>query len=133
MKNTRRIAVYVLEILIGIGLLIASQINLMDPFWSGMGAALIVVGAVRLIQMLRYSTSEDYRESVDVAVNDERNKYLRMKAWSWTGYIFVVIAAIATILLKVLGYDSYSRFAGFVICLLVLLYWLCWVVLSKKY
>lgn len=131
-KNTRLIAC-ILEIAVGLILLICNFSGLLDEFWSGMGTALIVVGALLLIRQIKYKTNEAYRESVDVEINDERNKYIRMKAWSWSGYLFVLIAAVAAIVLKIVGRDELMHIASGSVCLIVVLYWLSYVVLRRKY
>lgn len=131
-RNVRWIA-SILEILIGIALTICAGAGLADEFWGGMGTALIIVGALQLIRQLRYKTDGDYREKVDVQVSDERNKYLSMKAWSWAGYLFVIIAAVAAIALKIAGFDELVPLASGSVCLIVVLYWLSYVVLRRKY
>lgn len=133
MRNCKRLIVSVLEILIGVGLLIGNFAGLVDEYWSGMGTALIVVGGIFLIRNIRYRTNETYRDAVDVAVNDERNKYIAMKAWSWAGYLFVMISAFASIMLKILGYDELVLMASGSVCLIIVLYWLSHLWLRKKY
>lgn len=133
MRSTKRLVASIVEILIGAVLLICNFTGLLDEFWSGMGAALIVVGALFLIRQIRYNTNETYRDTVNVEVNDERNKYISMKAWSWSGYLFVLIAAIAAIALKILDKDELVYFASGSVCLIVVLYWLSYLVLRKKY
>ena len=56
-----------------------------------------------------------------------------MKAWSWSGYLFVMIAAAASIGLKVAGQDQLSIAAGGSVCLLITLYWVSYLFLSRKY
>ena len=133
MKNNKRLIACIVEIVIGLALLISNLAGLVDEFWSGMGTALIVVGALFLIRQIRYKTNETYRESVDVEINDERNKYIRMKAWSWAGYLFVLISAVGAIVLKLLGHQELVYMASGSVCLIVVLYWLSYVVLHKKY
>ena len=133
MKNSKRMIACIVEILVGLALLVSNLAGLTDTFWSGMGSALIVVGVVFLIRQIRYKTSETFRESVDVEVNDERNKYLSMKAWSWAGYLFVLIAAVGAIVLKLLGRDELVYMASGSVCLIVVLYWLSYLVVRRKY
>ena len=102
MKKVRMLA-SALEIVIGATLVGCSFFNLVDEFWSGMGAALVVVGAIFLLRSVKYHTNEQYRNDVDIQTGDERNKYLSMKAWSWAGYLFVIIAAVGTIVFKFLA------------------------------
>lgn len=107
--------------------------GVVDSYWSGMGTALITMGVIFLFRTFRYKTDAEYKEKVDVEVSDERNKSLRMMAWSWSGYFFVIIAAVASIVLKILGMDMYSLAAGLSVCLLITLYWVFYLVLRRKY
>lgn len=70
---------------------------------------------------------------MDVELQDERNNYLRIKAWSWSGYLFVLIAAFGSIIFKILDMDTYSIMAGSAVCLLAVLYWVSFFVLRRKY
>lgn len=133
MKKQTRLIACIVEIVIGLALLGGYFVGRVDEFWSGMGTALIVVGGLLLIRQIRYKTNESYRESVDVEVNDERNKYLSMKAWSWAGYLFVLIAAVGAIVLKIVGRDEMVHAAAGSVCLIMVLYWLAWLVVRKKY
>ena len=86
-----------------------------------------------LFRQFRYKTNDEYKEKVDVELRDERNKYLRMMAWSWTGYFFVIIAAFASIIFKVAGMDIYSLASGLAVCLLITIYWISFFVLKRKH
>ena len=54
-----------------------------------------------LWKQFRYRTDKDYREAIDTQNNDERNRYISLKAWSWAGYLHLMIAAVAAIILMV--------------------------------
>ena len=133
MRKATRMIASIVEILIGAALLGCNIADVVDEFWGGMGTALLVMGVIFLLRQIRYRRNEAYREAVDVEVNDERNKYISMKAWSWTGYLFVLIAAVGAIVLKLLGREDYMFFASGSVCLMVLLYWVTYMVLKKKY
>ena len=133
MKLDRRIIAYVLYIILGAVLFGFSLVGVLDSFWSGMGGALMVVGIIRITNIVRYRKDEAYREKKEIEANDERNRFIRNTAWAWAGYMFVVIAGIATIVLKVLGQDLLSQTVGITMCILVILYWLCYLALRKKY
>lgn len=98
-----------------------------------MGVALIVVGVMRLIRAYRFSKDASYREKVEIEIGDERNRYLRGKAWAWAGYLFILITAVAVIVLKVVGQELLSIAAGGAICLMLVLYWGAYLLLRKKY
>ena len=133
MKATKRLIANILEIVAGIILTVLGYSGVVDSYWSGMGTALITVGVIFLFRTFRYKRDSEYKEKVDVEVNDERIKYLRMMAWSWTGYFFVLIAAFGSIIFKVLGYDQYSMMAGGAVCLLITLYWISFLILRRKH
>lgn len=131
--NNKRLISNIAEIAIGIVLAACGQAGVIDEYWSGMGTALVIVGGIMLFRQIRYRTNVEYKSEVDVQVNDERNKYLHMKAWSWAGYFFVLIAAVASIILKIIGLDQLSQFSGLCVCLLMILYWISYLVLSKRH
>lgn len=133
MKNDRRIIVSGIYIILGMVLFALGLMEIVDAFWSGMGAALIVVGVIRLAQFFRFRKDEAYREKMETETSDERNRFIRNKAWAWSGYLFVIIAAVSTIVFRVMGQELISRVAGFAICVLLILYWGSYLVLQKKY
>jgi hypothetical protein len=133
MKNDRRILASILYVFLGTVLLILGVAEVTDAFWSGMGSALIAVGVIRIVQFFRFRKDDSYREKVAIEMTDERNCFLRNKAWAWSGYLFILIAAVSTLVCKLLGQDLLSMAAGFAVCLLALLYWICYLVLRKKY
>ena len=131
--TNKRIILYVLWLVLGAVLIGLACAEIVDEFWSGMGAGLLVVGAVRLLQMYRFRKNEEYREKVEVEISDERNRFLRNKAWAWAGYLFILIAAVSVIVLQIAGQREYSQAASYAICLMMLLYWVSFLVLRKKY
>ena len=133
MMNGKRIAAQILCAMLGGVLLVLGCFQVVDSFWSGMGAALIVVGALRLIRAYRFTKDASYREKVEIETGDERNRYLRGKAWAWAGYLFILIAAVAVIALKVAGQELLSMAASGAMCLMLVLYWGAYFLLRKKY
>lgn len=133
MKTGKLIGKCVILAALGITLMVLGCLEIVDSFWSGMGGALIAVSAVRLVQSLRYQRNEEYREKVDTELGDERNQFIRNKAWAWAGYLFVLIAAVSCIVLKVMGQELLSVVAGGAVCLMIVLYWVSFLILRKKY
>ena len=133
MKFNKRLIANITEIVVGVILTVCGAVGILDSYWSGMGSALIIVGGLMMIRQIRYSTNDKYKESVDVEIQDERNKFLRIKAWSWAGYFSVLIGAVGSIVLRILGQNQLSQFAGFSVCLLMVLYWVSYWILKKKY
>lgn len=120
-------------IIIGAILLGVSFAGIVDEFWNGMGFALLIIGIIQLLRRCRLEKSEAYREKMEVAIKDERNKFLRNKAWAWAGYLFVMIMAVSSIVLRILGQDILSMAASGTVCLMVVLYWACYYFLKRKY
>ena len=118
---------------IGLPLIGLSIAGLVDEFWSGMGSALVVIGACRLLRAQRLKKNEAYREKMETFETDERYHFLLAKAWSWAGYLFVIIAGVSVIAFKALGMDAASQAASSAVCLLLVLYWGAYFVLKKKY
>ena len=133
MKGNKRIFANIIEIIVGVILSILGFAGILDSYWSGMGTALIVVGVLMLVRQIRYKTNEEYKESVDVDVNDERNQFIRIKAWSWAGYIFVLAGAFGSIVFRIFDMNQYSQFLAYCVCLIMVLYWVSYLVLKKKY
>lgn len=123
----------VVWLLLGLVLTVLSYFNALDEFWSGMGSALIVIGAVRLLRGYRLSRNEMYREKTEVAETDERLHFIRNKAWAWAGYLFIIICAIGVITLKLLGQDLLCTVLSGAMCLMLVLFWACFFILNKKY
>ena len=107
--------------------------EIVDEFWSGMGSALLVIGIIRLLRFYRLKKNDGYREKMETAQTDERNQFIRMKAWSWAGYLFIMVTAVATIIFRILGQDLLSQVASYSVCLMLVLYWVSYFVLKKKY
>ena len=107
--------------------------EVVDEFWSGMGSALLVIGIIRLLRFYRLKKNDSYREKMETAVTDERNQFIRVKAWSWAGYLFIMVSAVATIIFRILEQALLSQFCGYAVCLMLVLYWVSYFVLKKKY
>ncbi len=123
----------IIWLLLGLALTVLSFLETLDQFWSGMGSALLVIGTVRLLRGYRLSKSDTYREQREVAETDERFHFIRTKAWSWAGYLFIIISALACIVFKLLGQDLLCMAAGGAVSLMLVLYWGAFIILKKKY
>ncbi len=131
--SKKRIIVQICEIVAGIILLGLGIAGKVDEFWSGMGGALIGVGAMYLVQNIRYQKNPDYRENVNTERNDERNRFLHMKAWQMVGSWFVIIAAVATFVFKLAGKEDLMMLSGGAVGLMTFMYWIFFLYLRKKY
>ena len=125
--------VSVIYIIIGLVLLGLGFAGMVDEFWNGMGSALLVMGAIQFIRRYRLDKNEAYREKMEIENNDERNRFIRNKAWAWAGYLFVMIMAVASILLRIFGQDMLSLATSGSVCLVLVLFWVSYYILKRKY
>lgn len=131
MKNIR-LALSIFWIILGgtlLGLSIAEIID--STLYSGMGGALIAVGMLQVIKQIKYRTNKHYKEETDIAISDERNKYLRLKAMAIAAYSVVLIQACGSVFAYILGYSTIGQFLLFSVSLIVFIYWLAYVILNK--
>ena len=129
----KRIFLSLFWLVMGAVLIALEIMGKIDGFWSGMGAAFIGVAIVQIIRYIRYSKDGDYKEKVDTANRDERNRFIANKAWAWSGYLFVMITAVAALALRIAGENVLSMAASGALCLMLVLYWVCYLILSKRY
>ena len=127
------IYISVFWIVLGCVLTVCGGTGILDGFWCGMGCAFVAIGIMQLIRFSRYKKDEAYREKVDIENKDERNRYIAGKAWSWAGYIYVIIAAFTTVGLRIAGLDDISLVVSGSMCLILVLYWGSYLYLRKKY
>ncbi|MBQ4128295.1 MAG: hypothetical protein IJD68_00825 [Ruminococcus sp.] len=133
MKYSRRIIISIAVLIVGIALFVCSYAGLIDSFWSGFGVGFVIVGALQVVRQIKYRSNEEYKEKVDVALSDERNRFIANKAWAWAGYLFVFAGAIACVVFKILGYEELMMFSSFSICFIVIVYYISYAILKRKY
>ena len=131
--NTKRFIASIVEIILGFALWICSAIGLIDSYWGGMGGGLMGVGIIFLIRSIRYKRDPEYKEEYDIEMNDERNKFIRLKAWSWAGYLYMMIAAVGSIAFKLMGREDLMFFCSGSVCLVLVLYVISYVIVKNKY
>ena len=124
---------YVLLALIGAALLVVPMFGAIDDFWAGMGAGLLGVCAIRIVQLVRYKTDAEYAERVTVNNGDERNRYLAEKARSRGYYYSILIECVGVIGFRIAGMPEFSTLLGYVVCLQLVIYLLSWFWIRKKY
>ncbi len=132
--NNKRLALSIFWVVLGIVLLALSTAGILDSsMYGGMGGALIAVGILQCMRNLRYRKDSGYREKIDTEAGDERNRFLRMKSWAWTGYIVVLVQAAGSIIALVRGQQLVQEVLLYSICLIVGVYWISYMILSRKY
>ena len=104
-----------------------------NEFLSVFGSALLVMGIVRIVRHVRLVRSDAAVKKQEIAEADERNIMLAEKARSWAYSLTITIAGVAVIVLSLLGYQEQVLPLAWLVCGMTLLYWICWIIIRKKY
>ena len=132
--NNKRLALSAFWVVLGAALLVLSVAEVLDSsVYAGMGGALIAVGVLQVLRNLRYRKDSDYREKIDTEAGDERNSFLRMKSWAWTGYIVVLAEGVGAVIAMVMGRHLVQEVLLYSVCLIVGIYWITYMILARKY
>lgn len=132
MKYGKNFIINIIYIILGTALIITSAIGLIGDIYLGFGSGIAVVGIIQLIKKIRYITDKEYQEKTDIELSDERNKYISLKAWSWAGYLFVIIAGFTTIICMILSQTLYMQISAMAVCLIIVLYWISYIIIKRK-
>ena len=132
--NNRKLLLNCVWVVTGIVLVVLSFMEkLPSDVWSGMGGGLIGVGLLQIVRNLKYRNNPEYQQKIDIAANDERNRYLRMMAWSWTGYIFVIGSAVVSLTLLIMGERIIAQILGLCMCAELMVYCISYLAVGRKY
>ena len=121
--------------------LVAGPILMAVSVWKGLdnefffawGTALLVIGIVRLRQYRKVMASPEAMRAQEIAETDERNIMLANKAKSWAFCWYVLICGTAVIALEFMGKVEMATLLSFSVCALIVLYWVGYHVLKRKY
>ncbi len=122
------------ELVFGI-VLVATAIwrQLDNEFFFAWGFALAVIGILNLRKHYKLCHSEALMRKQQIAESDERNRMINAKAQSWAFYWYVMICGTAVIVLEFMGKVQLATTLALSICLLIVIYWISYHVLQKKY
>lgn len=131
--NKKKMIVSIFWVILGATLMIFDIIGITDnSICAGMGGGWLAIGVMQIYKNLKYNSNETYKEKIDIAFTDERNRYIRMKAWSWAGYLFVILAAITSIVLFIMKQNNYGQILSYCTCSVLALYLASYIFLQKK-
>ena len=134
MYNNKRLALNIFWVILGAVLIGLTAAEILKPAYiAGMGGALMGVGILRILRITRYKKDPEYRIKIDTEVSDERNSFLRMKSWAWTGYIVILVEGAGVIIALILRQHMIQLILSWSVCLILAVYWIVYVILSRKY
>ena len=132
--NNKRLALSVFWVVPGAALMVLSLTEVLDSsIYAGMGGALIAVGILQILRNMKYRRDPEYKEKIDTEAQDERNRFIRSKSWAWTGYIVVLAESVGIIVALILPRDTMRMVLSGSVCLILCVYWISYLVLSRKY
>ena len=133
-KMKHRLWIAIFYIALGLILVIADAINHFENyFFSSFGSALMIMGILRIIRHRKTMRDDQSLRKQELAESDERIRMIAERARSWVFSLSVTGAGILVIALSILGHhDAALPFAWYV-CGMVILYWICFFVIRKKY
>ncbi len=134
MYSNRRLILSIFWVILGLILLGLSIADVLTSnAYAGMGGAFTTIGIIQTVRNLKYRKDSDYRELVETESGDERNAFLRMKSWSWTGLIVILAEGIGGIAAMILGQRLIWIVLSGSVCLMLAVYSISYLVLKKKY
>ena len=132
--DNKKLALSIFWAVVGIVLIVLSVAEVLDSsLYAGMGGGLTAVGVLQSIRNIRYRKDAEYREKIDIEYSDERSRFLRMKSWSWAGYIVVLVEAVGVVVATILGEETIRMVLSYSVCLILVAYWVSYLILGKKY
>ena len=134
MYNNKKLALSIFWVVLGIVLIVLSIKEVLNSsLYAGMGGALAAVGVLQAVRNFKYQKDPEYKEKIDTEITDERNTFLRMKSWSWAGYITVLIEGIGVIAAMAAGQRTIQLTLAYSMCLLTVADWVAYLILNTRY
>lgn len=133
-RMKQRLYVAISYIVLGMIFLMVAIFSKTDNYFiQAFSIALLLMGISRIFSYRRIMLNEKVLRQRELAETDERNKMMAERARSWAFSFSIMIAGIAVIVLSLLGYHDLALPLSWFVCLMTLLYWICWNIIRKKY
>ena len=132
--DNKKLTINICLMLIGIvvwGLAFSGKLP--SGYWDTLGVTLVIIEALQIARNLRYRKDAEYKKKIDIESGDERNSYIRLKAWSYTGYLFVIGAALISLILYIAGKEEIGRILSYCMCAELVIFYVSYLILSRKY
>ena len=132
--NNKRFALSIFWILLGAALCILTFTGVLPSiFYSGIGFGILIAGIVLVIRHIRYRVDTDYKKKIDIDYEDERNHFIRMKAWSWAGYYSFMILVLITIGVLIAGREDIVQIISYITAGQLIIYAISYFLIKRKY
>lgn len=133
-KLKQRLYIAISYIVLGLILILTDILNHFNNYFIfSFGVALLVMGVIRLIRHRNITKDDKSIRKQELAENDERLLMISERAKSWAFSFSLTAAGIIVIVLSLLGYHDLAQPFAWFVCLMTVLYWICWNIIRKKY
>ncbi len=92
-------------------------------YYVGLGCALIVASIITIIKKVRLLKNDEKLKEQEIYENDERNKMIGLKTWSYAGYAMFIILYVALLIAGAINVVIMNTLlavlAAFALCLFV--------------
>lgn len=133
-KMQQRFILAVGYILTGLALVCIDLVNASENyFYFSFGFALLLMGILRLFRYRKITKSTQTMRKQELTEQDERIRMIAERARSWCFSLSVTAAGIWVIILSLLGRHEEALPFSWYVCAMVVLYWICFVIIRKKY
>ena len=121
-------------ILIGVGMIILNVTGILtNDIMSSFGLMLFVIGIARMVQYKRITADSESLNARRIAENDERNVMLWTKARSLATSVYLLLLAVMVIVLYIINMQTAAQIVSYCMIAFVVIYWICYFIVSKKY
>lgn len=109
------------------------EVVAIDSYWIGLSGGLAGVSAMRLVQAARYAKDPAYAKRVEVSNSDERTAFVAGRSAALAFRLSIMVLAVLCVALYPLGQPVMARVLGFVMCGQLVVYWISYLVLMRRY
>ncbi len=132
-KLKQRFWLAIAYIVIGAALFIVCTFVKENDFLSPFGFAFVVMGIARLRNYFMITKNEETIKKQRIVENDERNIAIVQKAKSIAFGVYIIIASIAAVVLRLFNMTDMSKLIAYTVCAFVFIYWVSYFIIRKRY
>ena len=132
-KLRSRLNIAITYIVLGVMFIVGTFITKTEnDFISTFGFMMILMGLVRIRNYRIITKDEDTIRKQQIIETDERNISIVHKAKSVAFAVYTFILGAAVIVLSFIGMHEVAKWVAYSVCLLVVIYWICYFIYQKK-
>ena len=133
-KMKQRLYLAVAYIVTGLILLTTEiAVGTENYFFTAFGFALVTMGILRIGNYRKITRDDQSLRKQELTETDERNRMIAERARSWAFYLSILAVGILVLVLSLLGYHEEALPFAWFVCGMTVLYWICWIIIRKKY